>query len=85
MAALRITHCAAEPRVALEVMVDGSYNVLEAAVEAGVRKVVAASSASAYGLAVDFPTTEAHHPYANDTLYGAAKVFPRDCCAACTR
>jgi UDP-glucose 4-epimerase len=75
MAALRITQCAVEPRAALEVMVDGSYNVLEVAIEAGVRKVVAASSASAYGLAVDFPTTEAHHPYANDTLYGAAKVF----------
>jgi UDP-glucose 4-epimerase len=75
MAALRITQCAEEPRTALEVMVDGSYNVLEAAIEANVRKVVAASSASAYGLAVDFPTTEAHHPYANDTLYGAAKVF----------
>jgi UDP-glucose 4-epimerase len=75
MAALRITQCAVEPRAALEVMVDGSFNVLEAAVQAGVRKVVAASSASAYGLAVDFPTTEAHHPYANDTLYGAAKVF----------
>ncbi|MDX6718974.1 MAG: UDP-glucose 4-epimerase [Solirubrobacteraceae bacterium] len=75
MAALRITHCAAEPRTALEVMVDGSFNVIEAAMASGVRKVVAASSASAYGLAVDFPTTEAHHPYANDTLYGAAKVF----------
>src|SRR3954469_21812814 len=75
MAALRITQCAVEPRAALEVMVDGSYNVVEAAIEAGVRKVVAASSASAYGLAVDFPTTEAHHPYPNDTLYGAAKLF----------
>jgi len=75
LAALRITQCAAEPRTALEVMVDGSYNVLEAAVEAGVRRVVAASSASAYGLAAEFPTTESHHPYANDTLYGAAKVF----------
>jgi UDP-glucose 4-epimerase len=75
LAALRITQCAEEPRTALEVMVDGSYNVLEAAGDAGVRKVVGASSASAYGLAVDFPTTEAHHPYANDTLYGAAKVF----------
>jgi len=75
MAALRITQCAAEPRHAIEVMVDGTYNVLEAAIEANVRKVVAASSASAYGLAVDFPTTEDHHPYANDTLYGAAKIF----------
>lgn len=75
LAALRITQCADEPRTAIEVMVNGSYNVLETAVEAKVRKVVAASSASAYGMAVDFPTTEAHHPYANDTLYGAAKVF----------
>ena len=39
------------------------------------RRVVAASSASVYGLAEDFPTTEPHHPYANDTLYGAAKTF----------
>ena len=42
---------------------------------AGVRKVVAASSASVYGLADEFPTDERHHPYANDTLYGAAKTF----------
>ena len=39
------------------------------------RKVVAASSASVYGLAEQFPTAEHHHPYANDTLYGAAKTF----------
>jgi UDP-glucose 4-epimerase len=74
-AAIRITQCAEEPRLALEVLVDGTYNVVEAAVEAGVRKVVAASSASIYGLAETFPTTEKHHPYANDTLYGAAKTF----------
>jgi UDP-glucose 4-epimerase len=74
-AAIRITQCAEEPRLALEVLVDGTFNVLEAAVAAGVRKVVAASSASAYGLASSFPTGETHHPYANDTFYGAAKVF----------
>jgi UDP-glucose 4-epimerase len=74
-AAIRITQCAEEPRLALEVLVDGTYNVVEAAAEAGVRKVVAASSASIYGLAETFPTTEKHHPYANDTLYGAAKTF----------
>jgi UDP-glucose 4-epimerase len=74
-AAIRITQCAEEPRLALEVLVDGTYNVVEAAAEAGVRKLVAASSASAYGLAETFPTREDHHPYANDTLYGASKVF----------
>jgi UDP-glucose 4-epimerase len=74
-AALRITQCAEEPRLALEVMVDGTYNVIEAALREGVRRVVAASSASVYGLAEEFPTGESHHPYANDTLYGAAKTF----------
>jgi UDP-glucose 4-epimerase len=74
-AALRITQCAEEPRLGLEVMVDGTYNVIESALSEGVRRVVAASSASVYGLAEAFPTTELHHPYANDTLYGAAKTF----------
>ena len=74
-AAIRITQCAEEPRLALEVLVDGTFDVLEAAAREGVRKVVAASSASVYGLAEQFPTAEDHHPYANDTLYGAAKVF----------
>lgn len=74
-AAIRITQCAEEPRLALEVLADGTFNVLEAAVAAKVRKVVAASSASVYGLAEEFPTSEKHHPYNNRTLYGAAKVF----------
>jgi UDP-glucose 4-epimerase len=74
-AAIRITQCAEEPRLALEVLADGTFNVIEAAAEHGVKKVVAASSASVYGLAEEFPTTERQHPYANDTFYGAAKVF----------
>jgi UDP-glucose 4-epimerase len=74
-AALRITQCAEDPRLALEVLVDGTYEVVEAAAHAGVDKVVAASSASVYGLAEQFPTPERHHPYANDTFYGAAKTF----------
>lgn len=74
-AAIRITQCAEEPRLAVDVMVNGTFNVLEAAVEAKVPKIVAASSASVYGMAEEFPTTERHHPYNNDTLYGAAKTF----------
>jgi UDP-glucose 4-epimerase len=74
-AAIRITQCAEEPRLALEVLVDGTFNVVEAAAEVGVDKLIAASSASVYGLATEFPTTETQHPYANDTLYGASKVF----------
>src|SRR6185503_13701111 len=74
-AAIRINQCAEEPRLALEVLVEGTFNVLEAAVAAGVTKVVAASSASVYGMADEFPTTERHHPYNNRTLYGSAKAF----------
>ncbi|MGU3537474.1 NAD-dependent epimerase/dehydratase family protein [Methylobacterium sp. A54F] len=74
-AALRITHCAAEPRAAMEVMVDATFDLLQACVEARVPKVVMASSASVYGMAESFPTGEAHHPYGNRTLYGAAKSF----------
>src|SRR4029450_2759301 len=38
-AAIRITQCAEEPRLALEVLVDGTYNVVEAAAQEGVRRL----------------------------------------------
>ncbi len=75
LAALRITACAADPRRAMQVMCDGAFNVVDAAREAGVKKIVAASSASIYGLAESFPTREDHHPYNNQTWYGASKVM----------
>jgi len=74
-AAIRITQCAEEPRLALEVLVDGTFNVVESAAKHRVKKLVAASSASVFGLAEEFPTTERHHHHNNDTLYGAAKSF----------
>ncbi|BCS54977.1 NAD-dependent epimerase/dehydratase family protein [Geobacter sp. SVR] len=74
MAAIRITACADKPRDAMEVMLNGTHNVLQAAVEKSVGKVMYASSASVYGLADTFPTDESHHPFNNRTYYGAAKV-----------
>lgn len=74
-AAIRITQCAEEPRLAFDVLAGGTFNVLEACVASGVRKVVAASSASVLGLADTFPTREDHHSYNNRTIYGAAKSF----------
>jgi UDP-glucose 4-epimerase len=74
-AALRITHCAAEPRNALEVMVDATFDLFELCLKAKVRKVIFASSASVYGMADAFPTAEQQNPYDNRTLYGAAKAF----------
>ncbi|MBD3180947.1 NAD-dependent epimerase/dehydratase family protein [Candidatus Poribacteria bacterium] len=73
-AAIRITQCARTPREALEVLFDGTFNVLEASVDAKVKKIVAASSVSIYGMAESFPTEETHHPYNNRTIYGAGKI-----------
>ncbi len=75
LAAIRITRCAADPLVAHEILGTGTVNVFHSAAAAKVRKVVASSSASIYGQAEVFPTTEKHHPYANDTLYGALKSY----------
>src|ERR1700760_1408766 len=74
-AALRITHCAAEPRLAMEVMANATFDILELCAKHGVEKIVAASSASVYGMADIFPTPESQNPYSNRTLYGAAKAF----------
>jgi UDP-glucose 4-epimerase len=74
LAALRITACADNPREAMEVMLTGTHNVMQTAVEKKVGKLVYASSASVYGLADVFPTDENHHAFNNRTLYGSAKV-----------
>ncbi|RZU39955.1 NAD-dependent epimerase/dehydratase family protein [Edaphobacter modestus] len=72
-AALRITRCAEAPREAVQVLVDGTSNVLESAVRHKVKKVVAASSASVYGDPSYLPMDESH-PFNNRTLYGAGKI-----------
>ncbi|AMA56728.1 NAD-dependent epimerase/dehydratase family protein [Bradyrhizobium sp. CCGE-LA001] len=74
-AALRITHCAAEPRLAKQVMVDATFDLLEMCIKHDIEKIVAASSASVYGMAEDFPTSERQNCYNNRTFYGAAKAF----------
>jgi UDP-glucose 4-epimerase len=73
LAALWLYECVHEPRRALEANVVGTYNVVEAAHEAGVKKVVYSSSASVYGNAVEEPMTE-EHPFHNRTMYGATKI-----------
>jgi UDP-glucose 4-epimerase len=72
-AALRITQSAEEPVRALQVMINGTQNVLEAAVKHGVKKIAAASTASVYGDPSYLPMDE-KHPFNNRTLYGAAKI-----------
>jgi UDP-glucose 4-epimerase len=72
-AALRITRCAEAPREAVHVLINGTLNVLEAAVHHKVKKVIAASSASVYGDPSYLPMDE-DHPFNNRTMYGAGKI-----------
>ena len=74
-AAIRITHCAEDPRLAHDVLATGTFNLIEAAVAAKVKRFVLASSASIYGQAEEFPTNENHHGYGNRTIYGATKMY----------
>lgn len=73
LAALWLFECVHEPRKALEVNVDGTWNVIEAAQAAGVKRLVYSSSASVYGDALAIPMTE-EHPFNNRTMYGATKI-----------
>jgi UDP-glucose 4-epimerase len=73
LAALWLFECVHEPRSALEVNVTGTFNVIEAAQQAGVKKIVYSSSASVYGDALFTPMTE-EHPFNNRTMYGATKI-----------
>jgi UDP-glucose 4-epimerase len=73
LAALWLYECVHEPRAAIDVNIIGTFNVLEAAVRAAVKKVVYSSSASVYGDALFTPMTE-DHPFNNRTMYGATKI-----------
>ena len=73
LAALWLFECVHQPRSALEVNVEGTYNVVEAAANAKVKKLVYSSSASVYGDALVTPMTE-EHPFNNRTMYGATKI-----------
>ena len=72
-AALRITQCAEDPVRAVKVMIEGTQNVLEAAVWHRVAKVLVASSASVYGEPSRLPMQESD-AFNNRTIYGAAKI-----------
>jgi UDP-glucose 4-epimerase len=73
LAALWLYECVHEPRSAIDVNIVGTFNVIEAAHAAGVKKVAYSSSASVYGDAVETPMTE-DHPFNNRTTYGATKI-----------
>ena len=53
--------------------VEGTFNILEACVAQGVKRLVYSSSASVYGDAVREPMDE-DHPFNNTNFYGATKI-----------
>jgi UDP-glucose 4-epimerase len=80
-AALWLLHCYDFPRSAFEVNIGGTFNVLEACINNGVKRLVYSSSASVYGDAVEEPMRE-DHPYNNTNFYGATKVAGEQMCRA---
>ena len=72
-AALWLLQCHEFPRAAFDVNVRGTFNVMEACVARGVKRLVYSSSASVYGDAVEEPMTE-DHPFNNKNFYGATKI-----------
>jgi UDP-glucose 4-epimerase len=73
LAALWLLQCHEYPRVAFDVNIRGTFNVLEACHANGIERLVYSSSASVYGDAVELPMTETH-PFNNKTFYGATKI-----------
>jgi len=73
IASILLLECRVRPRKALAVNVTGTFNVLQAAVKAGVKKVVFASTGSVYGEPLYLPMDE-EHPYNSETLYGTTKI-----------
>lgn len=67
------TICMRDPARDLEVNALGTLNVLLAAKDAGVKRVVHASTGSVYGEPHIFPTTESH-PLAPVSYYGVSKL-----------
>lgn len=79
LAALWLLHCYEFPRSAFEVNIEGTFNVLEACINNGIKRLVFSSSASVYGDAVEEPMSE-QHPYNNTNFYGATKISGEQMC-----
>ncbi|MGH2370679.1 MAG: NAD-dependent epimerase/dehydratase family protein [Chloroflexota bacterium] len=72
MAVLALNPSTQNPRRCLEINVDGSFNVFEAAQQAGVQKVVFSSASSVYGDTLE--VMDEQHPLNARTIYGASKI-----------
>ncbi len=72
--------CVHDPAVAIRTNVEGTRQVLETARQAGVRRVVLASSREVYGEPANLPVPESS-PINPKNAYGASKVAAEEICA----
>jgi UDP-glucose 4-epimerase len=78
-ASMLLLESKSKPRKALEVNVNGTFNVFNAAVKNGVKKVIFSSSASVFGDPLRLPVDE-DHPFNNVTIYGGTKIAGEQIC-----
>jgi UDP-glucose 4-epimerase len=72
MAVLPLGPCSEDPRRCVDVNVVGTFNVLDAARQAGATKVVLSSASSVYGDTNE--TMDETHPLGARTMYGGSKI-----------
>lgn len=72
-ASVLLLESAKKPQKAIDVNIQGTFNVFQSALNANVKKVVWASSASVFGEPLKLPVDE-DHPFNNKTFYGATKA-----------
>ncbi len=72
LAVLPLGACEKDPRLAFEVNIRGTFNVIEAALQRGVKRVVYSSASSVYGDTLEI--MDEHHPLNPWTMYGVSKL-----------
>lgn len=72
MAVLPLNACTANPRACLDININGTFNVIEAAKDSGIKKIIFSSASSVYGDTEE--TMDESHPLDARTIYGASKI-----------
>lgn len=72
-ASLLLLECRDHPYKAIDVNIKGTYNVIHAAIESGVKKIIFSSSSSVHGEPLYTPVDE-DHPMNSEIMYGTTKI-----------
>src|SRR4030042_3689748 len=72
-AGVLLLECRDYPIKGLEVNINGTYNIIKAAIKTGVRKIIFSTSGSVYGDPSYLPMDE-EHQLNSETVYGTTKI-----------